>query len=222
MCGLFGSTSLERHKVLYKLNQDRGDFAYGGIYIGADYMIVQRDPGVANIYSDKVFKYYLGHTQAPTSSKRTFDEATSHPFKCGDWYVAHNGVLSNDRILIEGAWKGATPPEVNEVDSSVIPALLDKLQHEGRNEIDAIVEVLELLRGTFGVWICNKLSQKCYLARVGSTLFADSHGCSFSSKIDPYKMMEPVEEGVLYSINARENVLKPITAFKYISPFFIL
>ena len=33
MCGIFGTTELERYKTLYKLNQDRGAFAYGGCYL---------------------------------------------------------------------------------------------------------------------------------------------------------------------------------------------
>ena len=33
MCGIFGSTDLERFKTLYELNKDRGSFAYGSMLL---------------------------------------------------------------------------------------------------------------------------------------------------------------------------------------------
>jgi glucosamine 6-phosphate synthetase-like amidotransferase/phosphosugar isomerase protein len=162
------------------------------------------------------FYYFLGHTQAPTSSKRTFDELTSHPFDCGLWTVAHNGVLTNDnklRNLIKDK------SSFNEVDTSVIPALLDQTYEEsGADEVEVICEVLSKLEGTFGLWIYCKESHNTYLARSGSTLYADLVNNTFSSL--PEDKFVPLEEGVLYLITAEG--ITSVGGFSSNSPFFII
>ena len=116
------------------------------------------------------FDYYLGHTQAPTSKKRTFAHATSHPFSCDEWVVAHNGVISN-HLALKKLIKNSK--NYNEVDTSVIPALIAQTHQSIRNEIKSICLTLEKLEGTFGLWIFNEKSHNIYLARSGSTIFAD-------------------------------------------------
>lgn len=162
------------------------------------------------------FYYYFGHTQAPTSSKRTFDQATSHPFDCGLWTVAHNGVLTND-IELKKLIKDKT--SFNEVDSSVIPALLDQTYEESADsEVDVICKVLSKLKGTFGLWIYCKESHNAYLARSGSTLYADLVNNTFSSL--PEEKFTSLEEGVLYLITPEG--ITSVGGFSSNSPFFIL
>ena len=142
---------------------------------------------------------YLGHNQAPTSSERVWREHCSHPFVVGNWVVAHNGVLTNFGKLKEKYLKDHENP----VDSSIIPALLHKFEKKfmkvktAENERKCIINVLKLLKGTYGVWIVNVKSLNIYVARQGSTLFFDKD--SFSSiKGDTY---EEVKEGMLYKFN---------------------
>ena len=85
------------------------------------------------------FYYYLGHTQAPTSSVRKFSPATSHPFTCGTWVVAHNGVLTND-VRLKKTLKSGTP--YSDVDSSVIPALFSQESDKNVSEVEAICKSL--------------------------------------------------------------------------------
>jgi glucosamine 6-phosphate synthetase-like amidotransferase/phosphosugar isomerase protein len=223
MCGIFGSTKLQRFKTLYTLNQDRGSFAYGGLYIQDAIFEVQREQGIAKIAPIHSSKYHFGHTQAPTSSEREFSHQTSHPFRYGDWIVAHNGILSNTTSIIEEHWTGSPPSTVNNVDSSIIPALIDHCyigEDNNENEIKAIIEALEIIKGTFGLWVYNTKSHNAYIARVGSTLFVDDVFCRFSSKQDPYSTLKPIEEGKLYKVEPCN--FTQVGQFKYNSPFFIL
>ena len=222
MCGIFGSTDLERYRTLYELNRDRGSFAYGGCYMSKPpEIILQKAAGIItppSLLSD--YDYCVGHTQGPTSSIREFDSSTSHPFQSGDWLVAHNGVLDNDRELIS---KYGFEHNTTEVDSSVIPALLDysEIIYPGTDhEVEAIINTLEELSGTYSVWVVNRKTFNIYLARVGSTLFLSKNRQEFSSKTT--KGFKSIPEGTLLKYNKDKNQFEQIAIFEYDSPYLII
>lgn len=219
MCGIFGTTNYDKFITLYNLNQDRGAYAYGGCYITED-----REPRTHHLKGTALLApsidsndYILGHTQAPTSCIREFNRETSHPFEAGNWIVAHNGVLSNDRQII----KDLDLHNTNEVDSSVIPALIDHYEvhtSEYDYEVDAILDALSNLKGTFACWMVNKKSNNLYCARVGSTLFMNKDKTEFSSKMT--KNFRSIPEGILFKYD--ENVFVRAGVFEYDSPYLIL
>ncbi|MBC8416793.1 hypothetical protein H8E06_00505 [bacterium] len=223
MCGIFGTTDFERYKTLYSLNQERGAFAYGGCYINisSKERVLHKVGGTISppsILED--YEYCLGHTQGPTSSVREFAGDTSHPFRCGDWLVAHNGVLENDREIIG---KYGFEHCTSEVDTSVIPALLDYYEiiaPSRDHEVEAIVDMLEEISGTYSMWIVNEKTCNIYLARVGSTLFMNKDGTEFSSKTT--KNFKSIPEGALLKYNKDTKRFEQIAIFDYDSPYFIL
>ena len=103
MCGIFGSFKHTNYEVLYDFNKQRGNFSYGHLFAKRKdgSMHIKKVEGVVDLdlmeslQEDTDYDIFLGHTQAPTSSERDFSPQTSHPFECGNWIVAHNGVLSN-------------------------------------------------------------------------------------------------------------------------------
>lgn len=159
--------------------------------------------------------FYLGHTQAPTSSERKYSHKTSHPFRSGVWFVAHNGVLTNFNEL-KGRVKN--PKKYNNVDSSIIPALLEQYSKKEDDEIVVISKVLSMLKGTFGVWIFNAVTGNTYLARCGSTVYCDMLTNDFSSL--PYKKYVQLEEGLIYLLTNEGTT--SVGAFESDSPFFII
>lgn len=227
MCGIFGSTDSERFKTLYELNKDRGSFAYGGMYIhGEEVSEVQRSEGDSLQLEDKPGRqYYMGHTQGPTSAQREFDPDTSHPFKYLTWHVAHNGVLSNSKLLAE-EYSVDSP-----VDSAIIPKMIFD---EGRKiwdehvlrytiEENTLLAVCEKLKGTFSCWIHNTYTNNVYLIRCGSTLFAADREFSSAQTGD----MEPLDDGGVYRLfydadPHQSEWLRKVGEFKTSSPFFIL
>lgn len=158
---------------------------------------------------------YLGHTQAPTGSKRTFDIDTTHPFECGGWFVSHNGVLTNFNTL-KSIIKDKN--SYNEVDSSIIPAILSFNSKKIEDEVDVISESLSVLTGNFGLCIHNGHSSRTYLARSGCTLYADFLTNDFSSL--SYKQFVSLDEGVIYLMT--DEGLTSVGIFLSNSPFFIL
>ena len=227
MCGIFCSNNFNKYIHLYNKNKERGSFAYGALFLSHSYDAEMKIDGIVELSKNmtinsrginmktSVFYYYMGHTQAPTSTKRTFDQDTSHPFTCGLWVVAHNGVLTNDKKLKA---KVKNTNHYNEVDSSVIPALLNQYSDEIENEVGAICEVLSILVGTFGLWIYNKNSHNVYVARSGSTLYANMLDNTVSSI--PDEGLEELEEGVLYLVTPEG--LTSVGGFTKNSPFFLL
>jgi glucosamine 6-phosphate synthetase-like amidotransferase/phosphosugar isomerase protein len=158
------------------------------------------------------FEYYLGHTQAPTSAQRAYSKSTTHPFQCKDWIIAHNGVLTNEKELK----KILDKKKYNIVDSSIIAPLIEKYYKEYDDEVAAISKALSQLKGTFGLWIFHQQSNNIYLARSGSTLYADFLNNSFSSlKEDGYVELE---EGLLYLLT--QEGITCVGRFKKNSPFF--
>ena len=227
MCGIFSSSDFNRYIKLYNKNKERGNYAYGALFLSHSYDATMKHEGVVELSKSmsinnrdvqmkpSEFYCYLGHTQAPTSSKRLFDEQTTHPFSCGPWVVAHNGVLTNEsKLKVRIKDKNS----FNEVDSSLIPALLNQLSEESENEVSIICTALSKLEGTFGVWIYNKYSHNVYVARSGSTLYANLLNNTFSSL--PDDDLKPLEEGVLYLVTPEG--LTSVGGFIKNSPFFIL
>jgi len=227
MCGIFTASNFNRYIKLYNKNKERGTFAYGALFLSHSYDAAMKVEGTVELSKNMIvnnrdvqmkpseFYYFMGHTQAPTSSKRIFDDTTSHPFNHGLWIVAHNGVLTNDTKL-KSKIKNKT--SFNEVDSSVIPALLDQYSEEITSEVDVVCKVLSMLEGTFGLWIYNKETHNVYIARSGSTLYANVLENTVSSL--PDDDLKPLEEGVLYLVTTEG--LTSVGGFTNNSPFFIL
>ena len=212
MCGIFGSSNYEKLKTLYNLNKERGSFAYGYLYRdGQDRFLIQKGEGdtmPSSIVDIEDFNYYLGHTQGPTSSERTFTEKTSHPFSCGRWAVSHNGVLSNYRELYAD----------NDcvVDSSVIPYLLNNSKKE--DVVDIISDTCSRLEGTFSCWLFDSKENDIYIVRCGSTLFYNKDGDISSKK--PDDSWATIKEGDIYKLI--DNNFVSVGTFKTNSPYFIL
>ena len=220
MCSIYGSSTLSMFEVLHDATIERGNYACSFLSVlNTSNELLQYEGHPTSIDKVKFNEnaiFYLGHNQAPTSSQRKYNKTTSHPFTKGEWIVAHNGVLTN----FEKLNKQYTPNNKNPVDSSVIPALLNyfTVEHTDCKELDVLQTVLNLLEGTFAIWVYNTHSKKIYLARQGSTLFANLKTRDFCS-IQSKDWVE-LKEGSIYEITKTKIVNR--VAFKNTSPFFTL
>ena len=223
MCGIYCSNDLSTFEVLQEVNRKRGNFSTGIFYCynNANYKVIKKKGNInfnnVNLPSEKGH-LYLGHNQAPTETGRNWKEEHSHPFWFGDWVVAHNGILTNSKDLIEDH----IPAHDNPVDSSVISALLDEFEYkhgpceDAESEIQNILYTIERLKGTFALWIVNIKTMNIYIARQGSTLFYKDANISSIRGCD-YK---EVSEGILY--NYSYEGLTELDGFVYDSPFLTL
>lgn len=241
MCGIFGSFNFNRYEQLYSKNKERGNFAYGSMYIGkraepgfARGVYTRKVPGVVDLTEHRTFAddydLYLGHTQAPTSSNREFSPATSHPFNSVHYTVAHNGVLENHKELSD-EWM---PDWWNDkcVDSEIIPAMLtinvefdeqiilSACDESSKTEDMLTIEkTCDMIKGTFGCWIYSQLSGDTYIVRSGSTLFGNIETGDFSSVKVSGICEEELDEGVVYCVTTEG--LTRCGSFGTNSPFFL-
>jgi hypothetical protein len=211
MCAIFGTNKIKLFDELYELNHHRGGFAFSSTWINKYTSTLSITEGGYKGFTITGADYILAHDQAPTSSIREFSTNTSHPFRCGKWNVAHNGVLTNHTDLI--------PNHTCEVDSSYIPVLLDKLTGECKDseyetQIVAIEQVCSKLEGTFACWITY--GHNIYLVKQGSTLFANQRTFS-STKFEDSKSLN---DGKIYMI--LENGISEVGQFKNSSPFMLI
>lgn len=221
MCGIFGSTDFKKFNKLYNINKTRGNFAHGHLFYNEKKYIVEKFYGNGtyaklqkNPHSFKYKQYnmYIGHTQSPTGSVRDFNEDTTHPFTSNTWVIGHNGVLNNFRKLIDSH----LPSHDNMVDSSIIPALLEKQYNIYNKDPDVTVkEVLESLSGTYALFIYKKRTNELYIARSGSTLFMSKNTPEFSSV--NYNDMKSLPDNTLYKLNG--NKFDQISQLKNRSSF---
>ena len=236
MCGIFGAKEFDRYLKLYELNKKRGNFATSCCVVTKQGdLIIHRWSGSPTLKdverelknSMKVVetdteipctpKLFLGHTQAPTSAKRKYSKETAHPFVYENWIIAHNGVLTNFKDLKEHfdpKWK-------NPVDSSIVPYVVRSAEEVLTDKADnvlveSISHALSLLKGTFGLWLFEANSKNVYIARCGSTVFANVLYNEFSSIEFPNS--EPITEGHIYQLTAEG--ITTVGLFDFDSPFF--
>lgn len=209
MCGIIGSSNKNTFKDLFDSNKERGNFAYGVMTIKIDNslnIIKDCDFNKEINFEDDVI-FYLGHLQSPTSTKREFNVETTHPFEYKGMYLAHNGVLSNFKTL-KSTYFNSNNKDINEVDSSIILPLIDKI---------GLKETLEKLEGTFGCWLYNSNTSELFVFRSGSTLYTDGKNVS-SKPINDWSMFE---EGVIYRFNFTKLKYEKYEVFNTNSGFFV-
>jgi glucosamine 6-phosphate synthetase-like amidotransferase/phosphosugar isomerase protein len=215
MCGIYGAVTRKDFLNLRDVNKKRGDFCNSSLLVNDKQFEIHKVPLTAKSYSfPRKVKYdlFLGHTQAPTSSKRIFTPITSHPFIYENWVVAHNGVLTNFKKLKEEF----CPEWENPVDSSIIPFLLTVAENHIKDPVQAIASTMELLEGTYGLWMWNADTKITYLAKCGVTLHARLLDNVFSSV--KFGDFEPLEDGSIYQFT--QEGITQVGNFDCDSPFF--
>lgn len=203
-------------------NSTRGNFSQGILQLKAKkgHATSKKKGGIDfdTINYVENLKYLIGHCQAPTSAKRTWEYDTSHPFQSGDWTVVHNGVLTNDDQLrkeIEGG-------NDNPIDTSTIALLLNQNSKEfgvmtSAERIDAISRTLGSLRGTFALAMVYLPRNSVYLARQGSILHTNSSGDFSTIKGEGF---DDVPEGVILHLSNKKWLT--VGKFESSSPFVMI
>ena len=212
MCGIFGSNNIKTFRELCQKNTERGNFVRSVTQLFPQGL---RSNKLVNTTHELDFEkpiienpfciYYLGHVQSPTSKIRDFELSTSHPFTLNEQFLAHNGVLENDRDLVDKM----KLENYNDVDSSIILPLMEK---------GGFKQALESLEGIFSCWYYDSKTGSLRIFRSGSTLHY-SEGNFTSAAISDYKY---IDEGVVLEYNFTSNRFKEVDRFKLNStPFFL-
>ncbi|MBQ8237113.1 MAG: class II glutamine amidotransferase [Oscillospiraceae bacterium] len=163
MCCLFGIydyagqlTRKQKSKILSALSiaaEERGTDATGIAYNADDSLKIYKRPLPAHLMWFKVpesSKVVMGHTRMTTQGSERFN-ANNHPFpgKVGEtnFALAHNGVLTNDKLLRRELNLPATRIET---DSYIAVQIL-----ETASEVSfaTLADMTELLQGSFSITV---------------------------------------------------------------------
>lgn len=222
MCAIVGSNNSSKFEVLYQANLPRGNFSSGIIGLnGVNEQMILKKKGTINFdevnLSNFTNKYYAGHVQAPTSSKRDWAYDTSHPFESLSWSVMHNGVLTNHKEIRKkyANW------DVNPVDTAVIPNLLQLFTEKCKEECPAHVTIkkaLSMLQGTFALCMVDTDCNDVYLARQGSILHYNDLGDFSTLGGEGFKV---VPEGTILMLKDFKR-WEIVNHFETSSPFLFL
>jgi|TARA_R100000315_G_scaffold21697_2_gene7897 glucosamine--fructose-6-phosphate aminotransferase (isomerizing) len=204
-------------EVLYDANKERGNFASSVVCLSDDDQYIAKYEGDINFdkfnYAGrKDIEYLLGHVQAPTSAKRTWNYNTSHPFESMTWLVSHNGVLTNEKKLRRKHTRFLENP----VDTAVIVELLEKYSQVNKTPINTIKQVLSMLEGSFALSVVNCETNDVFIARVGSVLHYNNKGNYTTMPGTGYKVLP---EGVIMKLNKKTKRWNKAGTFEVKSPF---
>ena len=112
-------------------------------------------------------KIGIGHTRWATHGEPS--ETNAHPHQAGHVFLVHNGIIENYKELrgelSEHEFK-------SETDSEVLAALIESFYQNGKHPlINAVVQALKLVKGTYGIAVVSELSpNEVVVARSGSPL----------------------------------------------------
>ena len=110
----------------------------------------------------------IGHTRWATHGKPS--EVNAHPHRIGKFTIVHNGIIENYEAL-KKILKGEKYKFKSDTDSEVICALIDKLYKEKPDILKVLVEVKNLLIGSYALGIlCDDEPDCLYAIRKDSPL----------------------------------------------------
>jgi predicted glutamine amidotransferase len=214
MCAITGSPNIEKAFNLYQEGLKRGHSSSGILFFNKKDFVVkrQKEPFTLEYLQTVLTKmegepqYYLLHSRAPTNTtNQEFNEECSHPFNYKNYFVAHNGIITNFKDMPESKFR--------DVDSSVIPLHLYDTKGD-------FAKVYERYTGLLTSWVFNQTLNEAWVVKAGSSLFMDDD--SFSSV--QFEGSHPViKDGVVYKIcTGNGTIFKEALQFEYNNPYFVL
>lgn len=175
MCGIVGYVG-KRNAIDVLLNglkslEYRGYDSAGVAYKTCDRIEIVKSVGKIKNLENKLDKNInsnvgIGHTRWATHGRP--NEKNSHPHKVGKFTIVHNGIIENyeqiKKLLSNYKFKSDT-------DSEVIAALLDKLYKEKNDVLSVLVQMKNLLIGSYALGIiCDDDKDNVYAVKKDSPL----------------------------------------------------
>jgi len=209
MCGIAAGTKIEKVFELYSDNLTRGCFSTGVLFITSDNKTnIFKSPGSLTLEQLKCYikandldiNYILMHSRAPTNTgEQEFYSQNNHPFQFGDYYVAHNGIITN--------FKEFTESQTCTVDSNIIPV---HLFHS-----ESIVEVFSKYQGLLTCWVYKASTNQVYIVKAGSTLFVKDEYFSSTN----FEGAREITDGTVHELI--EGSYQLIDSFNYDNPYYV-
>jgi predicted glutamine amidotransferase len=225
MCGIFGiiasPDSLLTSKDLragvlkaFHESERRGKDSSGAMHISTQKIVVTKSPargkdliktkifqellaGALNDYERGETFIFFGHTRMATHGSADID-VNNQPVLSDRSVVLHNGIIVNFEEIFE------TTPELkreHEVDSEIIPLLIDNFRRTGYSEMDSVVKTSKKIVGANTFLYLNSNSNTAYLNSSNGSLY----------------VLENESKGLFAFASEKQTLDKILLEVKYVS-----
>ncbi len=177
MCGILGiiqekpfslkQTLLKRLKKLEYRGYDSVGFAT--LHGSVQKQVGEIAPFAESLESDEEDVLAIAHTRWATHGGITYENAHPHWNATQTVFAVHNGIIEN-YIEIKAALQKKGYSFVSQTDSEVIPHFIDEQLKQGRVMKDAIVALMNNIKGTFAILLFEKEKQILYALKRDSPL----------------------------------------------------
>jgi asparagine synthetase B (glutamine-hydrolysing) len=225
MCGIFGiiasPDSLLTSKDLragvlkaFHESERRGKDSSGAMHISTQKIVVTKSPargkdliktkifqellaGALNDYERGETFIFFGHTRMATHGSADVD-VNNQPVLSERSVVLHNGIIVNFEEIFE-----ATPElkREHEVDSEIIPLLIDNFRRIGHSEMDSVVKTAKKIVGANTFLYLNSNSNTAYLNSSNGSLY----------------VLENESKGLFAFASEKQTLDKILLEVKYVS-----
>ena len=181
MCGIIGYNGKKNAIPIViqglKNLEYRGYDSSGIAYFYKDQVKIIKEKGrikeLESILENDEANLCIGHTRWATHGKPS--KTNSHPHKVGRVTIVHNGIIENYATLREEL-KAKGYKFQSETDTEVACALIDSLFVEGKNKIDILEEIQDILKGSYAFLIIfEDEKDTIYALRKGSPLIVSEN-----------------------------------------------
>lgn len=197
MCSIFGTNKVVgKENLLFSVlgiaGEERGTDATGAGWLSDEKMKVMKDHIRASEFDwgeiPNEAKFFIGHTRKTTQGTEK-NNYNNHPFlnKKENIMLAHNGIISNDKTLKKDWELDNTKIKT---DSYVILQMIETAKfmlQKDEVDIDVILEVVELLQGSFALSILT--TKRLFLLRHSNPLYYtyDGENLTYASTLDMFE-----------------------------------
>jgi glucosamine--fructose-6-phosphate aminotransferase (isomerizing) len=223
MCGIFGviaspDSILSRGDLragtirAFRESERRGKDSSGAMHISLHKVVVTKSPArskeliKSEVFNDLLKKaleeymsgdafMFLGHTRMATHGSTELDD-NNQPILSNGSTVLHNGIIVNlDEIF-------QSKPELKreyEVDTEVIPLLIDDFRRLGLSELDSVTRTTKVISGANTFFYLNTKSNIAYLNSSNGSLY----------------VLDDRSKGLLVFASEKQTLNKILSEIKY-------
>jgi len=206
MCGIVGYTGRKSASNILLKNLKRLEYRgydSSGIALVNNSFFVEKKKGKISVLEDTLkdkdlseFTTGIAHTRWATHGEPSDLNAHPHVSESGDIAIIHNGIIENYRSLRK-VLESQGVKITTETDSEVIAHLIELYYKKSNNLLDALLQTLTKLEGTYGLAVVSRHTPgRIIAARKGSPLILGVGDCENMIASDASAIIEQTRKVV--------------------------
>ncbi|MBI5073378.1 class II glutamine amidotransferase, partial [Candidatus Woesearchaeota archaeon] len=208
MCGIVGIIQKQKFSVKTKLLKALKRLEYRGydsVGFATKEGVVKKQVGSIQTFMTSLEKDYetnvgIAHTRWATHGGVTQLNAHPHFNNDATLFVAHNGIIENYQEIKTALQKKGVI-FLSQTDSEIIPHLVEEQIKAGKTLKQAIIGLMNELKGTYGILIFEKEKDTLYALKKDSPLALGIRKDGFTLGSDIYAFSDETKEAIFFEDN---------------------